>query len=299
MSIEGVTAELLVRYLDTWVPGALRSGRRATFVRSWPERGVPDAAESALRVFAEFADQVRGRQVTLVFVAPDVADVAERVAAVQAESSTPAALTVHALGGPARTHVAAAISAAQAAGAPLFACVEGDEEPPLAAIASGRPAEVMLLTAPGGHDNHVAALHRAGFALVTAVVFVGDGVERLVVFGTSRAGALETFKDALWQLDEYAGVFIRDPYDPDAHLLDISLNPHPGPLRRYVLAHLAERGSRTVTEIRHAALADTVYRAADVTHVLQSLVTAHTVARDPAAGRLAGDTILRLPEAHR
>jgi hypothetical protein len=32
-----------------------------------------------------------------------------------------------------------------------------------------------------------------------------------------------------------------------------------------------------------------------VTHVLHALVTAHAVTRDPAGGRLAGDTVLALP----
>jgi hypothetical protein len=74
MSIEGLRRELLVRYLDTWVPDALRGTRRATFVQAWPGGADVDGAEAALRVFAEFADHMRGRTLTLVFVAPTLGD---------------------------------------------------------------------------------------------------------------------------------------------------------------------------------------------------------------------------------
>jgi hypothetical protein len=111
----------------------------------------------------------------------------------------------------------------------------------------------------------------------------------VVAFATTSAKSLESFKDALWAVDEFAGVRLRDPADPERHLIDISLRPHPGPLRRELLAHLAEVGSATVTELRTFALTETVYRAADATRVLHQLCDAGVVSRRPEHGRLGGD----------
>jgi hypothetical protein len=110
-----------------------------------------------------------------------------------------------------------------------------------------------------------------------------------VAFATTSGKSLESFKEALWAVDEFAGVRLRDPADPERHLIDISLSPHPGPLRRELLAHLAEVGSATVTELRTFTLTDTVYRAADATRVLHALVDSGAVTRRPEHGRLGGD----------
>ncbi|MFP5369455.1 MAG: hypothetical protein ACLGI3_01710, partial [Actinomycetes bacterium] len=106
---------------------------------------------------------------------------------------------------------------------------------------------------------------------------------------------LEAFKNALWAVDEYAGVRYRDPRDPEGHLLDISLSPHPGPLRRELLAHLRSAGARTVTELRQFTLTQTVYRASDTVRVLNALLSAGTVTRTPDRGRLGGDVVIALP----
>ena len=71
MSIADVNRELLVRYLDTWTPTALHGARRATFVQAWTGPAGTGVAEAALRVFAEFADRLRGRRLTVVLVAPE------------------------------------------------------------------------------------------------------------------------------------------------------------------------------------------------------------------------------------
>jgi hypothetical protein len=292
MSVEGVTGELLVRYLDTWVPTALHAGRRATFVQAWPGAADVAAAESVLRVFAEFADRLSGRRVALVFVAPEPGETGARLAAVQAELRTPPELAVHPVAGRAETHLSAVLTAAQGAGAPIFAYVHSDGDLPVRAVAAGRPAELMALTPPGRHAEYAETLHSAGFTLVSFVELVADDESKLLAFGTTSLRSLEAFKNALWQLDEWAGVRIRDPHDAEGHLLDISLRPHPGPLRRGILAYLAEQGEHSVTEIRRFALTQTVYRVADVTDVLTGLVTSGAVTRTPPHGRLSGDTVL-------
>lgn len=287
MPVEAITAELVVRYLDTWLPGALHAGRRATFVQAWPE--VIDTAEAAsvLRVFGEFADRMRGKNITVVLIAPEIGEARAGLPGVPAE------VTVHVLAGRAETHAAAALKAAQAAKAPLLLRLAGDTDalPAVRAATIGKPAEVLLET-PAGRQPSTADLRAAGFDLVSSVELVGVEATVAVTFGTSSAKALEAFKNELWQLDEYAGVRIRDPRDADAEAMDISLHPSPGPLRREILAYLTSHGPATVTDIRRFALTDTAFRASDATAVLSALLAAGAVSRTPPSGRLAGDTVI-------
>jgi hypothetical protein len=287
MSIADVTRELLVRHLDVWTPAALHS-KRAAFVQAWA--GEPDlpAAEAALRVFAEFADRLSGRQLTVIFIAPDT----DGLTGVQSAAQLPAELGVHVVAGDGDDRIPAALKAAGAVRAPLLAYVDTAGTPPLSAIAAGRPAEALLLTPVRDWSAHRAALTAAGFPLTAGVHLVADADARLLALATSSAKSLEAFKNALWSVDEYAGVQYRDPRDPDSHLMDISLNPHPGPLRRELLAHLATVGEATVTELRHYTLTDTIYRASDTTRVVTALLTAGSVTRQPEHGRLSGDVVI-------
>jgi hypothetical protein len=293
MSTAGVTKELLVRYLDTWTPGALHGAKRATFAQVWAGAPDVDAAEAALRVFAEFADRMRGRKLAVVLLAPSGPALLSRLDAVQKELDTPPALAVHAVDGSPEV-LAAALKAAGAAGAPLFCAIDTDTVPPLDAVTAGRPAELLLVTPAGGWIEQRKALRDKGFTLTTGVELVEGEAARLVCFATSSAKSLEAFKNALWALDEYAGVRYRDPTDPDQHLLDISLNPHPGPLRRELLAHLASVGECSVTDLRHFTLTDTIFRASDAVRAVTALVSAGTVVRTPERGRLSGDVLVRL-----
>jgi hypothetical protein len=289
MSIADVTRELLVRYLDTWTPTALHSARRATFVQAWTGRADTGVAEAALRVFAEFTDRLRGRRLTVVLVAPETGELTRRLEAVQAELGTPAELAVHAVAGDPAGHLAVALKAAGAAGAPLLAYLDGGFSP---AVTGGRPAEVLLVAPAGGWSAHRQALREAGFTLAAGVELVEGGESRLVAFGTSSAKSLEAFKNCLWAVDEYAGVRYRDPTDPEGHLMDISLSPHPGPLRRELLAHLDAVGACSVTELRHFTLTETIFRASDAVRVLTALLSAGAVTRSPERGRLAGDVVI-------
>ena len=149
----------------------------------------------------------------------------------------------------------------------------------VAALAAGKPAEASAGAAAPGAVTDVDA-YRARAARRRLPAGRGGGTGRpasapgeLLVFATTSGKSLEAFKDTLWAVDEYAGVRYRDPGDPERHLIDISLTPHPGPLRRELLGHLAEVGEATVTELRTFALTETVYRAADATRVLHALLT--------------------------
>ncbi|MBC8994238.1 hypothetical protein [Micromonospora chalcea] len=290
MSTDAVLRELLVRQLDHWLPAALHRARRATLALAYAG-GDATGAEEALRVVAEFADRLRGRRLTVLVVADDGTDLATRLGA--AEAALPADVAVHLVpGGPDRLPVA--LKAAGAAGAPLLTVADGADPDPalLAAAASGRPAELLLVTVPGRSLR--PALSAAGFPLATEVELVpdGDGPARLLGYATGSDKGLETVKEALWAVDEYAGVRYRDPADPQGRLLDISLEPEPGPLRRELLAELARSGPRTVTELRRFATTATVYRAADANRALASLLASGAATRDPEHGRLGGDVLI-------
>ncbi|MGN9776455.1 hypothetical protein ACTMS0_11885 [Micromonospora sp. H33] len=297
--MDEVLREVLVRHAEVWVPRVSGRGRRGVVALAYGDGGSEPAAASAeavLGVIAEYADRLRGRQVTVLVLADGTEELPARLGAV--EAALPAEVAVHLVpGGPARLPVA--LKAAGAAGAPLLSYLDGAEaaDPSvLTAAAAGRPSEVLLVAdADAGADVSLrAALGGAGFPLVVEVDLVpADGSPaRRLAFGTGHDRSLEAFKDLLWAVDEYAGVRYRDPADPAGRLLDIALDPEPGPLRRELLAELARSGPRTVTELRRHALTATVYRSADAQRALAGLLHSGAVTRDPEHGRLGGDVLI-------
>lgn len=299
MTVGDLKREVLVRHLETWASAALHRARRATYVHGHADADGGAGAEAALTVFADQADLVRGRELTMLAVGDDAAAVQARLAAV---GGAGAGLTVHAVGGGTDARLPVALAALGATRVPLlgFLDASGGTAAPapatLAALAAGRPAEVLLVLPPGAVTDvggYRAELRATGFPLVAAVeLATGEAAGELLVFATTLGKSLERFKDTLWAVDEYAGVRYRDPGDPERHLIDISLSPHPGPLRRELLAHLAVDGPATVAELRTFALTDTVYRAADATRVLHTLVDSGAVTRQPDQGRLGGDVVI-------
>jgi hypothetical protein len=299
-SVADVKREILVRHLEAWAPAALHRARRATYVHGYADADA-QLAQAALRVFVEQSDLVRGRELTMVALGEDVAEVGDLLAAVQREAGAAAGLTVHTIPGGTDARLAVALKAVGAGRLPLLAFLDATAAggPPqagtLAALTAGKPAEAVIVVPGDGFasDDYRAELRAAGFPLVAAVeLAAGEEAGPVLVFATQSGKNLESFKDLLWAVDEYAGVRYRDPGDPERHLIDISLNPHPGPLRRELLAHLAGVGEATVTELRTFALTETVYRAADATRVLQALLAAGSVTRRPEQGRLGGDVVI-------
>jgi hypothetical protein len=291
--IGAVKRELLVRHLQAWAAGSLHRARRAIYVHGYADADGGEAAEAAVRVLADLPDLARGRELSMVALGHDVTVVTGRLAAAQQEAGAAAGLAVLPIGGGTDERLPVALRAASASRVPLLAFLDAtsESEPPavptVAAVAAGKPAEVLLALPPG---TPLEPYRGAGFPLVTAAeLATGPEPGEVVAFATTSAKSLESFKDALWAVDEFAGVRLRDPADPERHLIDISLRPHPGPLRRELLAHLAEVGSATVTELRTFALTETVYRAADATRVLHQLCDAGVVSRRPEHGRLGGD----------
>ena len=298
--MQSVTSELVVRYLDAWVPRMVRSARRATVVRAWPERADGTAAEAALRACGEFADQLAGRRLSLIFLAPALDGLDAHLTEVRRELNG-ADLDVFAVAGAVGSHLGPVVKAAQAAGGPILGVIEVDPagtgagaavDAAIAAVRGGKPAELLLISPVGSADEVAGKLDRGRYELVSSVDLVAGDDSRLLTFATGSAKSLEAFKNELWQLDEFAGVRIRDPHDPDGQVVDIALHPQPGPLRRQILAFLEQAGPQTVTEVRRYALTETVYRADDVTAVLHALVQSDAVRSDAGHGRLAGDTTL-------
>ncbi|GAA4590565.1 hypothetical protein BJY16_009278 [Actinoplanes octamycinicus] len=292
MSVTTVKRELLIRHLEAWAAGALHRGRRAVYLHGYADAEAGATAEAAVRVLADLPDLARGRELSMVAVGDDMTTITPRLGEVQRQAGAGAGLTVLGIAAP----VPVALRAAGAKGVPSLGFLDAGAagEPPapevVAALAAGRPAEALLVLPPG----HSAAAYRdAGFPLLTAAeLATGEEPGEVVVFLTGSGKSLEHFKEALWAVDEFAGVRLRDPGDPERHLIDISLQPHPGPLRREILAYLAEVGAATVSDLRTFTLTETVYRAADANRVLHLMLDAHQVTRDPAAGRLGGDVLI-------
>lgn len=290
-SHDTVIRELLVRYLDACAPAVLHSARRMTYAQA-NGHGDDPSAVAALRVFGEFADLLRRKRLDLVFVDEDGAG-QQPLAAVAAELDLPPQCRVHTRTGgllPVLTEVGAF-------GATILAFLDATGRPAhdaetLAAVAHDPGGELLVvLDGPGGQLR--APLHEAGFGLVAAVDLVdAPGQRRSLYYGTNNDRHLDTVKDALWAVDEYAGVRYRDPADPEHTLLDISLTPNVGPLRRLLLDRVRAHGPCTVAELRRFARAETVYRPADANRAVHALVSAGAVHREPDHGRISTDTVI-------
>ena len=271
-----VKHELLVRYLDAWAPAALHGRKRVTYVDSSPDGA---SALAAARVFGEFPDLLERHTLTMVIVGPlDTTD-------------HPSGLVMHMAASP--DALVLALKQTKALGSPIFGWFDSPVLPveAISAVAGNKSSEVMLVTtAPAMADS----LHDTGLALTCQVELVDrSGQAEMLVFGTSSEKALETFKDELWALDEYAGIRYRDPVDEEHTLLDISLQPNLRPLRRALTSRVADTGESTVALLRTWAVHETIYRSSDATRAVQALVAAGTVKRSPASGRLSPDTVIR------
>lgn len=296
-AIAVVRRELLVRHLQAWAAGALHHARRATYVHGYADGDGGQAVEAAARVLADLPGLARGRELSMVLIGDDTTAVGQRAGSAQRTAGAAAGLTVLPVGGGTDERLPVALTAAGARHVPLLGYLDATSAtaPPagttVAALATGKPAEVLLALPPGTPFD---TYRGRGFPLLAAAeLATGPEPGEVVVFATNSGKSLETFKDALWAVDEFAGVRLRDPADPERHLIDISLRPHPGPLRRELLAHLEQAGHATVTELRTFALTETVYRSADVLRVLHMLIDSGVVAREPAHGRLGGDVVIR------
>ncbi|CNE78342.1 Uncharacterised protein [Mycobacterium tuberculosis] len=136
------------------------------------------------------------------------------------------------------------------------------------------------------------SLQSVGFEFVTSFEMLDEGGHGLhLVHGTSHLAGLEKMKNAMWEVDRVSGVQFRDPRDPDQGLLEFSLEPELGPLRRALLARLAER-PHSVAELKRHALCETVYRAQHVFPLVRQLINDGLIEK-VTSGRLSDATVLR------
>lgn len=279
-----VKHELLVRYLDAWTPAALHGHKRVTYV---DQSSDGDSCAAAFKVFCEFADLLERHTLTMMVVG-----------AWSLPAERPPGLVVRTV--PDADSLVPALKDAKALGSPIFGWFDSSPlaspSAPLplsavAAVAGNKASEVMLVVSS---PAVVESLHGAGLRLTCRVELVDEaGQAELLVFATSSEKALEKFKDELWALDEYAGIRLREPLDEERTLLDISVQPHLGPLRRALLARVVHTGGSTVAELRTWAVRETVFRAADATKAVQSLVASSAVERVPTGGRVSATTMIQ------
>jgi hypothetical protein len=284
-----VKQELLARYLYAWTPAALHHARKVTYVDGCPR---DPAVLAAVQLFAEFADVLAAHPLTVLLAGAPPDGLAG--APPDGLADLPEGLTVRAAGADLLGH----LGSTRAFATPLFAYLDSGPELPaadlLAAVGGARAGETLVaLDQQADPEQFRRSLLAAGFRYAVVVELVEDaGAAERMFFATSAVRSLERFKDALWAVDEYAGVRYRDPRS-DHPPLDISLEPHVGPLRRALVARLAN-GAGTVAGLREYALSDTLYRPADVNRALQPLLAAGQVTREPARGRLTPETVIAL-----
>ncbi len=241
--------ELLVRYLDAWLPAALHGHKRVCVVCV---TASTDLLGAVCDVLTELADLLEGHELTVVSTLP-----ARPIAGVSVIDMWSPKL-----------------------GMPL-AFLDGSDELLDSVIAVKGATVLAFLPQP-----RELALP---FTCVAHLV-ASDGAQETLLFGVSSEKALEKFKEELWALDEFAGVQLRDPADPE--LLDIGLQAHLGPLRRILGARLTATGPAPVSDLRSWTVRHTVYQGADAVRALHAMVSAGEVRRSPTAGRLSATTVI-------
>jgi three-Cys-motif partner protein len=148
-------------------------------------------------------------------------------------------------------------------------------------------------------NTYRASLHNAGFTYVTSFEMIDDtGSDLHLVFGTSNPRGLEKMKDAMWNIDPVRGVHYRDPRDPDQLTFDFTPSADLNPLRRALLAELAT-GERTLAQLQHHALLETVYRSPHATKAATGMLRDNLIRREPPNGQLRRSTLLAITDVGR
>lgn len=141
-------------------------------------------------------------------------------------------------------------------------------------------------------DAYKQSLRLAGFEHSLAFEMQDEGGHELwLLFATSNVRGVEKMKDSMWAVDPVHGVRYRDPRDPDQMLLEIETTPYAAPLKRILLARLAE-GAQTLDELRDWTNLKTVYKKGQVLSAVRSLIGSGRVSKP--TGRLEGATVLAL-----
>lgn len=116
----------------------------------------------------------------------------------------------------------------------------------------------------------------AGFPFVLDFELIDSrGQSLFLVFGTTHRKGLIKMKEAMWEVDDVAGVGYRDPRDPSQEALPIELEPNTAPLKRLILDHLRAIPERrtAIHKLRSFALYNTVYKESQAMAVVREMVT--------------------------
>jgi hypothetical protein len=110
-------------------------------------------------------------------------------------------------------------------------------------------------------------------------------------------------KEAMWEVDDHAGVGYRDPRDPNQETLAIEFEPNTAPLKRLIRDHLATQpgGRAAVYELRRFALYNTVFKESQAMAVVREMVADGQLARadgQPSSAGLSFGHVVMLPSAH-
>lgn len=224
--------------------------------------------------------------------------------------------------GPCETTLPTALNEVSAGGAPILAVLDsyggGSTQALLRRFASRNACEVLVTVEPqhfvrcldpgradevfGSRDwraieelpanqkrqfiaeRLVEAMHAAGFTYVLSFSLESrKGNELLLQFGSNHPRGVEKFKDSIWRADPIGGAKFRDPNDPDQMLLELAAEPALSPLRRLLLAELANNPDRTATieQLRTFTREHTIYREAHTTPALEGLRARQEISTQP------------------
>jgi three-Cys-motif partner protein len=161
---------------------------------------------------------------------------------------------------------------------------------------------------PGAKDRWLLQRYRhtikaAGFPFVLDFELIDKrGQSLFLIFGTTHRKGLIKMKEAMWEVDDVAGVGYRDPRDPNQEALAIELEPNTAPLKRLILDHLQTLpGNRSaIRDLRSFALFNTVFKESQAMTVVKEMVADGQLVRIDGVASIAGlrfSHIVALPPA--
>ncbi|MFW0797808.1 three-Cys-motif partner protein TcmP [Gordonia sp. CPCC 205515] len=118
-------------------------------------------------------------------------------------------------------------------------------------------------------------IQKAGFQYVLDFELIDKrGQSLFLVFGTTHEKGLTKMKEAMWEVDDVAGVGYRDPRDPNQEALAIEFEPNTAPLKRLIIDHLRTipDNQSSIAKLRKFALHNTVYKESQAASVVREMV---------------------------
>ncbi|CCH79827.1 hypothetical protein BN12_60033 [Nostocoides japonicum T1-X7] len=121
------------------------------------------------------------------------------------------------------------------------------------------------------------SIRAAGFPFVLDFELIDKrGQSLFLVFGTTHRKGLIKMKEAMWEVDDVAGIGYRDPRDPDQQALAIEFEPNTAPLKRLIMDHLSTlpNNRAVIRDLRSFALFNTVFKESQAMAAVREMVAA-------------------------